>query len=212
MKIVILSGGKLPSLRLIEKELIDSDCLICVDSGANGLFKYNIKPDYIMGDFDSIKEEVFKYYNDKMHCNIETFSTEKDFTDTQAAVKKAINLQADEIVLLGCTGTRLDHVLGNLGIMKMCLAYNIKVYIKDDNNTIMAFNRTTKIFGTPGETFSVQNFGSSLINLSIKGAKYELDNYSLDVGDPLTVSNEFLTNEVELIFDSGNLLVFYSRD
>lgn len=212
MKIVILSGGKLPSLRLLEKELEDSDYLICVDSGANGLFKYNIKPDYIMGDFDSIKQDVLKYYNNKVHCNIETFATEKDFTDTQAALKKAIKLDADEIVLLGCTGSRLDHVLANLGLMKMCLAYNIKASMKDDNNTIIALNKSTKILGTSGETFSVQNFGSSLINLTIKGAKYELENYSLDVGDPLTVSNEFLTNEVELIFDTGNLLVFYSRD
>ena len=128
MKTVIVAGGSPPSFDLINKELEDATYLVCADSGANCLYNYNIKPHYLIGDFDSIDKNVFDFYK-KESCIIEMYPKDKDDTDTELCIKKAIELFSDEIVLLGCTGSRLDHILGNIGLLLRCLNLNIKASI-----------------------------------------------------------------------------------
>lgn len=212
MKIVIVSGGKAPSLKLIKEELKDSSFLICADSGANSLYKYDIVPDYLMGDFDSIDEEAFKYFNNCKKCSIERFPSQKDFPDTELVVEKALEFKPDEIVLLGCTGTRVDHMMGSLGMLLKCLKLGVKCYIKDEFNTIQLTDKSIKLRGNRGDTFSLHAYCNRVENLSIVGAKYKLNNYLLNIGDGRCISNEFLNDEVDITFTSGCLLVFYSRD
>lgn len=212
MKIVIVSGGKAPSLKLIKEELKNSSLLICADSGANSLYEYDIVPDYLMGDFDSIDKKVFEHFNNCKKCSIEKFPPEKDFTDTELVVEKALNFKPDEIVLLGCTGTRVDHMLGSLGMLLKCLKAGVKCYVKDEFNIIQLTDKSIKLKGNKGDTFSLHAYCNKVENLNIVGAKYKLDNYLLAIGDGRCVSNEFLNNEVDINFTSGNLLVFYSRD
>ena len=97
MKVVIISGGNSPSYTLIKKELRESEYLIAADSGANALFKYDVFPDYIIGDLDSIKTVALNYYKDRK-VSILQYPPEKDYTDTEIAVNKAIDLGATEIV------------------------------------------------------------------------------------------------------------------
>lgn len=212
MKIVIVSGGTPPSYELITKELENSDFLVCADSGGNCLYRYSIIPDYIMGDFDSIDSDVLSFFSKKKKCSIERFSKYKDFTDTESVVNKAIELGGSEIVLLGCTGTRIDHLMGNIGMLLKCLKLGIKASIKDDNNSIYITNKSTKIKGVKGDTFSLQAYSDSVTGLNISGARYKLIDYNLTLGDPRTLSNEFLDEYVEISFKSGILLIFYSKD
>lgn len=212
MKIVIVSGGKAPSYELIINELKNSSFLICADSGGNCLYEYNIVPDYLMGDFDSINNDVLKFFEKSSKCNIEIYPSDKDFTDTELVLNKAIELGATEIVLLGCTGTRIDHLMGNIGMLLKCLKLNIKAYIKDNYNSIEIVNKTTTIEGEKGKIFSLYPYGSDVENLSIKGAKYKLFNYSLTMGEARCISNEFLDEKVKINFTRGNLLIFHSKD
>ncbi|WMJ82091.1 thiamine diphosphokinase [Clostridium sp. MB40-C1] len=211
MKVVIISGGDPPSYSLISKELKEASYLICADSGANCLREYNISPDILMGDFDSIDEEVLNYFTNK-GCEIIKYNPEKDYTDTEIAVNKAIELGCDEIVFLGCTGTRVDHVLGNLGMLLKCLRKNITSYIKDNNNIITITDKPIALYGEEGKTFSLAAYYNNVHNLTIIGAKYPLNKFYLEVGSPITISNEFLDEEVKISFDKGILLVIYSKD
>lgn len=211
MRIVILSGGIPPSYELLKKEISNSDFLICADSGANCLFKYNILPDYLIGDFDSIYKEIMDFFLQK-NVAIERYPREKDSTDTQIALEKACFLGATEIIFLGCTGGRIDHTLGNLGLLKKCLNLKIKAYLIDDKNIIFITEKPLEISGTTGECFSLQAFGSKVSNLTIKNAKYELSSYELYFGDPLTISNEFIGRNVSIEFNDGILLIMFSKD
>lgn len=97
MKVVIISGGMEPSRNLLMDELKDCNFLICADSGADCLYKYHIKPDILLGDFDSINKESFQYY--KNECsNVLRYPKEKDFTDTELALSEALKLNVHEIV------------------------------------------------------------------------------------------------------------------
>lgn len=212
MKIVIVSGGDSPSYELIREELKDSSFLICADSGGECLYRYKIIPNYLMGDFDSISEEALEFFREHENCIVDTYPKDKDFTDTELVLNKATDLGAKEIVFLGCTGTRIDHLMGNIGMLLECLKLNIKAYIKDNNNSIEITDKPIKIKKEKGTTFSLQAYCDKVKDLNIRGAKFELEHYDLTLGDARTISNEFLDEDVDIDFKSGILLIFYSRD
>jgi len=211
MKTVIVSGGRAPSRELLEKELEDATALICVDSGGNCLMELGIEPDYLVGDFDSIRREALDYIRGTK-CSILEYPKDKDFTDTELALELAMRLDSNSIVFLGSTGTRLDHVIGNLGLLRACVQNGIDAFLKDDNNSIMITDKPLTLKAEPGTTFSLQAFGGTVENLTIIGARFPLSGYRLEIGDPLTISNRFLDSDVEVEFTEGLLMVMYSRD
>lgn len=209
MRALIISGGTPPNERILKEEIEKCQLLLGADSGCETYFKYNIIPDYALGDFDSIKQEV----KEKLKLtNVIEFNSEKDNTDSEIAVLKAIELGAKEIVLLGFTGTRIDHTLSNLGLLNICLKNNVKAYIRDNNNIIWLVDKSITLKGNKGTYISFQAFGEDVEEFSIKGAKYELEDYTLTFGDGRCVSNEFLMEDIEINFKKGKILIIYSND
>lgn len=211
MKAVIVSGGSSPSLELVKEELKGETVIICADSGADCLYKYKINPDYLLGDFDSIEPSALDYFV-KQNCTILNYPKDKDYTDTQLALYKAKELGASVIVFLGCTGSRIDHTLGNLGLLLDCLRNGITAYIKDNNNVISITDKSIELFGNEGDYFSLIAYNSPVESLTISGAKFDLKDHLLNVGDPLTLSNEFLNAKVSIRFRKGVLLIIKSKD
>ncbi|GAA0121491.1 MAG: thiamine diphosphokinase [Clostridium argentinense] len=210
MKIAIVSGGKAPSKEILESYIEKGYEIIAADSGANCLYQYGITPKILLGDFDSIDKKVLNYFKEK--TEILTVPSEKDFTDTDLALNIAIEHKSEEVVFLGCTGSRMDHFLGNLCVLYRALKENIKAYIVDENNSITMINTPTTISGKKGDCFSLIAFKEDVKNLTIKGAKYELNSYYLNLSDNLTLSNEFIEEQVSLTFDSGTVILMRCID
>ena len=208
MRCLIVSGGNSPKDELFLEEIEKANYLIAADKGAETFIKNNITPDLAVGDFDSINNECKKLIK---NWNIIKFNPEKDLTDSEIAVLEAIKKDCNEIIMLGFTGTRIDHTIANLGLLKKALDKNIKAYILDDNNKIFILNKPTVLKGNFGKLISFQAF-SEVRNFCIKNAKYELKNYDLNFGDPRTVSNEFLEKDIEVTFTDGEVLVIYPID
>lgn len=211
MKVLVVTGGNPPSLELLMKYSKKSDLIIGADKGCDILYEGKIKPDYILGDFDSVQKETLKYF-EELGIKENKYKKEKDDTDTKIAVDLAITKGAKEVYILGATGTRIDHVLSNLGLMLLGLKHSVKVEIIDEYNRIFITDKNLKIKGNKGDIVSFHAYSESVENLSIKGAKYELNNYNLSVGDGITTSNEFLEGDIEITFDKGKLIIFYSKD
>lgn len=211
MKVIIISGGNPPPLELLIKEITEDTFLIAADSGANCLYDYNIEPDLLVGDFDSIDKAAFDYFKN-CKCIIDVYPSEKDFTDTEIAVKKALSMKPNEIVFLGCTGSRIDHLLGNIGMLKICMQNGVNACIKDQNNNIRLIDASTSLKGAVGQIFSLQSYGDEIIGLTIEGAKYPLKNYNLKIGQSISISNEFVVPLVVLNFKSGTLMIIISSD
>jgi thiamine pyrophosphokinase len=211
MKAVIISGGKAPSKDLFLKELKNADLIIGADKGCEVLYKYNINPDYILGDFDSANMDIINSIESKAREKIK-FKREKDYTDTELAYNLAVEKGADEIILLGATGTRYDHSLSNIGLMLRGLNKSIKVKIVDDNNYIFLTNKSMSLKGNKGDTISFHAYCDEVKNFSISGSKYNLSNYTLKLGDSLTTSNEFIEEDINITFDSGIVMILYTKD
>lgn len=211
MKILIVSGGKAPSRELLMEQVVTSSLILGADRGCQVLIENGIFPNYIMGDFDSIDKEVYKKLRD-LKIEMFEFNPEKDFTDSELAFEKAIELGATEIVLLGFTGTRLDHVLANLGLLDKALALRIKCEILDDNNRIFLVDKDTILKGKKGQTISFNFYNTVVEKFNIRGAKYPLVDYKFDGFTGRTVSNEFIDGDISITFKSGKVLVFYTND
>ncbi|MGO5074809.1 thiamine diphosphokinase [Clostridium sporogenes] len=211
MKAIIIAGGKAPSKELLKQEMKDSSYIICADSGANCLYEYGITPDFILGDMDSIDKRTFSYFKEK-GVYMDKYPKDKDFTDGLVALNKAIELKADTIALLGCIGNRIDHILGNLGFLEICLKNNIKAYIKDENNEIFLTDKNISLKPRKSKYFSLQAYGSNVEGVTLFNAKFPLENYTLKMGDTLTTSNEFTDKELHIYIKSGTLIVIISKD
>ncbi|MDO4616326.1 MAG: thiamine diphosphokinase [Lachnospiraceae bacterium] len=217
MKTLIISGGSIHdgfALDFINEK--QPDFIIAADRGLEFCYRQNIRPDCIVGDFDSIDPEVIRFYREKTDLPIYTFRPEKDMTDTDIAVKKAEEAGADEIFFLGCTGSRLDHVLSCIYNLSLLREKGIRGWIADPNNLItMPLGKFYEIteetqFGT---YISLFPFGLQVEGLTLTGMKYPLTDAVLVLGDGgLGVSNERTDQTACIRWKRGTLIVVESRD
>lgn len=210
MKAIIVSGGKSPERDLFTSYVEPGDVIIAADRGGEFLKEIGIMPDVLLGDFDSLSEETLEFF--KGRCEIMKFDAVKDFTDTEAAYLKAREYSPLSYLFFGCTGVRLDHFLGNLGLLEEALNEGKDAYIIDGNNKIGMISSPKVIKRDFGDFISFQAFRGDVEGFTIKGARYPLEGYRLRMGDPRTVSNEFEGETMEVSFKSGIVIVMKSRD
>ena len=206
MKILMVAAGDKPSRELFNKYLDCCDITIAIDGGTDVFIENGVKPDYAVGDFDSINDDFKK---DLKCINNLMYPSEKDYTDSDIAVNLAFKLGANEIIMLGMTGGRVDHQLGNLGLLNKCLKNNVKAFIVDEKSKIFLEDKPFKLSGVRGQTVSFYAFASEVKDLTILNAKYPLYDYLLEPFESLCNSNEFLDDDIEVSFKSGKLLVIY---
>lgn len=214
-KIIIVSGGKLEE-EVVLPILNDSDYayVIAVDKGMEFLYKHEIAPSYIVGDFDSVDSKVADYFRHETTIPIREFHPEKDASDTEIAIRLAMTLGCDEIVILGATGGRIDHLWANVQSLTIPFKAGIDARIIDRQNCIRLIGNSTVLkrseaFGT---YFSIFPLGQEIFGLSIQGAKYPLSKHSLTPYDSRCVSNEFAEEEVTIDFLEGIVILMETRD
>ncbi len=129
MKTLIVTGGN-SNIEFTKEYFLkySFDLIIAVDKGLEILDKLNINPDYIVGDFDSIDKSVFKKYENG-EFKIIKLNPIKDLTDTNEALNLAIEKGSDEIYVLGGIGSRIDHTIGNIHILKEALDKDVKMVL-----------------------------------------------------------------------------------
>ncbi|WP_297631480.1 thiamine diphosphokinase [uncultured Clostridium sp.] len=212
MNILIVTGGTEPSEELLLRYKNQVSYIIGADKGCNVLYKYEIEPNLIVGDFDSGSLEAIEYFKRK-GVEVRRFNSDKDYTDTHLAYNIAKEMkEVKKIFLLGATGTRVDHFLGNIGLFLNSEEDNVELEIIDNNNIMFMGKSGDKIKKTEGKILSFHALSEVVEKFSIKGAKYELEEYDLKLLEPRAISNEFLDEDVQITFEKGRLLVILSND
>ena len=212
MKVLIVGGGNEPSGKLLEDYSKKVDKIIGVDRGCSYLLKNNIYPHYIVGDFDSInRDDIKKLEIDSIKKF--KYNCEKDSTDSDIAMEIALNMEFSEIYMIAMTGSRLDHSFANLGLLSKANGAGAKAYIINETNKIYLLEESSKIKKDNSYRYiSFLAYCDKVENFNIKNAKYDLENYTLYLGDNRTVSNEFLEEDIEVEFTKGKILVIFSKD
>lgn len=211
MKALIVSGGRIPSRELLDEVLAGGvDLIIGADAGAGVLFREGIAMNLALGDFDSIEPGLLEQI--RSQTPVITYQVRKNFTDTEAALEEAIERGATDITLLGATGNRLDHFIGNLGLLQKARSLGAKLLIRDDNNRIFLADAPQSIDAVSGWYISFFPLGRPIPDFTVENVKYPLDRHTLDFATTLTVSNEFLEGPARIRFSRGQVLVCISRD
>ena len=143
---MIISGGTLYE-ELIEKTIgeCEDPCIIGVDKGVEFLYRHRIQPSYIVGDFDSLSQEIVDYYKNETHVSVREFNPVKDASDTEIAVRLALTLGCHEMVILGATGSRIDHLWANIQTLTIPFRAGVDAVILDPMNKIRLIGGETHL-------------------------------------------------------------------
>ncbi len=185
----------------------DYDYIICVDDGINTAREYDIKPDLLLGDFDSLKGIL------PTDTEILGFPPEKDYTDLELAVMEAISRDACEIEIAGGIGGRLDHTVANIQILENH-SRQCPIIMKDGRNSCFVLHgpcNSFEIEAAKDSYLSVFSLSDRCMGVCISGVRYPLSNYTLTRDYPLGVSNEFKSDKAILSFEDGSMLIVISK-
>lgn len=191
---------------------VEYDYIIAADSGAEYAASLGLKPDIILGDFDSVSDETLESFKEA-GCLIKKFTPEKDETDFDIALKEAISLNPLKITVIGGSGTRLDHTLTTFFCIMRVLESGVECEMIDSNNRIYFRNSDFVINKDDqyGSFVSLVPITES-VTLSIKGMKYPLENKKVFRGESLCQSNEIVDEKAEISVKDGTVAVFESMD
>lgn len=207
MKAFIYTGGEL-NIKNITETPKDGDLIIAADSGYLGAQKLGIRPDILLGDFDSLGD--VKTPDSVKRLQV---PSEKDFTDTQLAVDTAIKNGATEIVIIGGLDGRLDHTLSNLAILEQLSKKKIYAHITNGFNRVRYIESTSTLIAKSGFKYlSLLCLSQKAKGVSIEGCKYPLTNAKLSRDFQYAVSNEITGNCALISVRKGGIYIIESTD
>ena len=200
-KCIVFCAAEFDHLAALPEE---QDYILAADGGLRHLEKLGLKPNGILGDFDSLGY---------IPTGAEVFPVEKDDTDAMLAARKGLELGFREFWFYGSLdGPRLDHTIANFQTLQFLADRGAKAYLIGKDYLVTVIKEETITFpATATGILSVFCLGADAAGVTIRGAKYELEQGTLTAGFPLGVSNHFLGNEVTVSVEKGSLLILWDR-
>ena len=202
---VIVGGAGIRNYQTIWEYLNPDDFNIFCDSGLYHQEALGIEPHLIVGDFDS---------HENPHLDVETIvlPREKDDTDTVFAVKEALKRGFDNFLLLGVTGGRLDHTLGNLSILLMLHRQGKRALLVDSDSEMEIVSKDPVWIDGSFPFFSLLNISGTAEGITVEGAKYPLRDAEIRCTYQYGISNEVLPGQrARVSVEKGELLLVRIR-
>lgn len=215
MNCLIITGGNIKeSFALPYLEEHSFNCRIAVDRGLDFFYQMNIRPDYLIGDFDSANAMAVEYYRNMDGVEVVQLTPEKDDTDTEHAIHEAIRLGATSITILGATGKRMDHFLGAVSLLGIGLDAGVEIQIVDEYNRIRMIRDSLVIEREKqyGKYVSLIPFSSEVEGVTLSGMKYPLEDWTMGGFNALGISNEIVDSFARIQIKKGYLIVVESKD
>ena len=215
LHIGIVNGGS-ADIDFCFEYMKSMDCRfwIGVDSGLAAMKKLGIIPNLAVGDFDSVDEETLAYFRSIRFIEWEEFPAEKDETDMELAVRRAVAKQPGHITVLGGTGTRFDHTYCALKTMKQALDAGIDMEFVDpwQRMYLIRGEREIRREDLFGPYVSFLPFDGPASGVTLEGFRYSLEDADLDFWPTLTVSNEPAADVMCVRVRDGVLLCVEASD
>ena len=210
MHIVVFAGGTLEPGKAAYKAIASADLIIAADSGAATALRYGCTPAIVVGDFDSLDEQLVEQLRTG-GSHIVTAAVEKDETDTELAVQLAIEQGATEITLLGALGgARFDHTMANVFLLAGFDSVSIKIVDGPSVCWSVKGPGNTTIDGQVGDLLSLLPLTGDASGISTSGLYYPLQGETLYFGRPRGVSNVLTQEHAEISLEHGLLLVIHT--
>ena len=178
--------------------------VIAADGGLRHTEALGLRPDVILGDFDSLGF---------VPAGSHVFPVEKDDTDAMLAVRLGLQRGCDRFLLYGSLdGPRLDHTVANFQTLQFLADRGAKGYLIGKDHIVTVVKNSEITFpATAQGIVSVFCMGADATGVTIDGLQYGLENGTLTPGFPLGVSNHFVGKGAKITVKDGSLLIIYDR-
>lgn len=201
---VVLTHGVPPSRTTLERALADASLFVCADGAADHAVAFGFEPAVVIGDLDSITPETrARFPSDRVLRDTDT-----ERTDTEKAIRYVLDRGGfTEIVLLGASADRLDHVVGHLSLL-IRYADRIRIVLTDDRSRAWIGDGTVPLDHPVGTVVSFFAVGSPAEGVTTRGLRYALQGRRLEMGVQDSISNEVTERPAEVRIERGRLLFF----
>ena len=208
MKAFIYTGGEVISDNIFERPEKE-DLVISADAGYLLARKFDVVPNIAVGDFDTLGE-----YDFSPETKVIRLPSEKDMSDTDAAIDIALREGASEIVIIGGLDGRLDHTLANMRAVEELTRRGIRAYINDGRNRVRYLFNSSELIAKEGFKYlSLVCLGKRARGVTLKGVKYPLLNATLlRERASFAISNEIISPCALVAVRRGELLLIESND
>lgn len=203
---IIFGASKITDYESTRRQINNDDLIICADGGYEHAKVLGIKPDVVIGDFDSYDKSSITDAG-----LIITAKTQKDETDIELALLHAYETGSTDVLMFGSLYGRLDHTFANIWLLLKYERLGIHVTMIGDDDIVMSSLRSITINKIENSYISLYALSKSVKGLTLKGLKYTLLEHELKQGDVLGTSNEFISDIARISFDEGELLIIISK-
>lgn len=203
MHIAIVANGDFSITPAILTCLKQVDTLLACDNGASFCESYGRLPDLVIGDLDSLPEEIHVRLRDK-GVVFDVYPSDKDMTDLEIALHYAASLNPQVITLIAALGGRFDQSLANLLLLTHPKLITLPIIIRDANSSVILIQPGWRYHwhATSGAVFSLLPL-EAMQAVDLTSVLYPLVQASLHVGHSLSVSNSMLAETAKLQIGQG---------
>jgi len=209
-RIIIFANGELPDIEKARSILRDDDYIICADGGTRHASSLELKPALIIGDMDSTGKGVLKKMRDD-DISIELSPRDKNETDLELAITRAIELAPKEIIIIAALGGRLDQTLANIALLADSRLLTFDIRLDDGMEEIFLCRNQIQVHGRSGDTVSLIPWQGIVAGIHTQNLKWSLDNETLYPEKTRGISNEMTDDVASIKILSGMLLVVHTR-
>jgi thiamine pyrophosphokinase len=196
----VLANGKFPDHPFPLNYLLNAKRVICCDGAADSLVDFGLEPFAIVGDCDSVNKKIADRYRDRLFRN-----DDQEVNDLTKAVRWCSERGYKDIVILGATGKREDHTVGNISLLLEYAGF-MSVKMVTDAGTILPLTESCKVESEKGQQVSIFSVSPDS-EITSNGLKYKLDKKRLSNWWNATL-NEAEGSSFTLEFNKGTLIVF----
>jgi len=210
-RILIFANGEIPRLENARFLLRADDYVICADGGTRHALALGLKPDLVVGDMDSIDKQQWQKLKNA-GVPIELFPRDKNQTDLELALDRAIELGPKVILIIGALGGRLDQTFGNTALLSDVRLSAVDVRLDDGVEEIFFCRDQDEVQGRSGDIISLIPWGNPVQGVQTQGLKWQLYSETLFPERTRGISNEMTSEVASIKIESGLLLVIHRRE
>jgi thiamine pyrophosphokinase len=209
-RIIIFANGELPDINKARALLQKDDYILCADGGMRHALALDLKPDLVIGDMDSAERaDLQKMKADGV--SIELFPRDKNETDLELAINKAIELTPQQIIIVAALGGRLDQTLANIAILTDLRLSTFNLRLDDGVEEIFFCRDQAQVHGRSGDIISLIPWGGSVHQIQTQGLRWSLNKETLYPEKTRGISNEMTGDVATIKIESGLLLIIHRR-
>lgn len=207
-RIVIFANGVLTQPDRLRAYLRPDDHIFCANGGTRYALALGLTPEAIIGDLDSLEPELVTEL-ETAWVTIHRHPVDKDQTDLELALERAVAEQPDEIVLVTALGGRLDQMLANILLLTQPQYASVKLTLVDGSQwaTLLRSHQAETITGQPGDTLSLIPLTPTVTQVTLSGVKWPLEQATLSLGSTWSISNELTGQRANVRIGEGLVLV-----